>query len=146
MDFWIKLLMRVNVGIYRLSHGWVGGQLANQSVLLLHTIGRKSGRRFTTPISYFPRGGDYVLVASNWGRPRHPDWYFNLMAHPKAEIQVKRRKLHVRARKASAKEREELWPWVKSLNAFYGRYESHTQRSIPIVFLEVPRETTRDST
>lgn len=144
MSIWIKLLMWANVAIYRLTRGGLGSRMAGQSVLLLHTVGRRSGRRLTTPVNYYARGADFVLVASNWGKPRHPDWYFNLLAHPETDVQVKRRTLRVHARQVLGEEREELWLWVKSLNPFYGRYQSQTGRTIPIVLLEAPRATSDD--
>jgi len=66
----IKLLMTINVFLYRLTNGVIGGKMGGQSVLLLHTIGRKSGKSYITPTNYFRDGKNYVLVASNWGKSK----------------------------------------------------------------------------
>ena len=69
---WIKVLMAMNVFMYRLTRGALGSKMAGQSVLLLHTIGRKSGKAFTIPLNYYRDGEDYMIVASNWGKEYHP--------------------------------------------------------------------------
>jgi deazaflavin-dependent oxidoreductase (nitroreductase family) len=132
---WIKLLMFFNVLFYRLTGGRLGGRLAGQSVLLLHSLGRKSGRDFVTPINYYRQDGDYVVVASNWGKPRHPGWFYNLQAQPTTTIQVGDQTLEVKARQAQGQEYNELWQLVTSRNDFYLRYQKQTTRKIPILIL-----------
>ena len=70
INFLIKAFMNLNVFIIRASRGHIGTLLARQTVLLLHTVGRKSGRQIVTPISYFSTDGYYFLVGSNWGRQK----------------------------------------------------------------------------
>ena len=103
MDIWIRALMAMNVFIYRLTRGRLGSKMAGQSVLLLHTVGRKSGAAYITPINYYRDGEAYVVVASNWGKDSHPGWFYNLMHQGTATIQVKERKIRVRARQATGK-------------------------------------------
>jgi len=103
MDIWIRALMAMNVFIYRLTRGRLGSKMAGQSVLLLHTVGHKSGAAYTTPINYYRDGEAYVVVASNWGKDSHPGWFYNLMHQGTATIQVKERKIRVRARQATGK-------------------------------------------
>lgn len=64
MDIWIRALMAMNVFIYRLTRGRLGSKMAGQSVLLLHTVGHKSGAAYTTPINYYRDGEAYVVIAS----------------------------------------------------------------------------------
>jgi deazaflavin-dependent oxidoreductase (nitroreductase family) len=132
---WIKILMTFNVLLYRLSGGRLGSRMAGQSVLLLHTTGRKSGKSYLTPLNYYRDGDHYILVASNWGKDHHPDWFYNLTAQDTAVIQVKDRSLPVRARLAEGEEYQRLWRYVTDKNDFYVRYQEKTDRKIPLVIL-----------
>ena len=136
---WIKILMFFNVKIYQLTGGRLGSRLAGQSVLLLHTVGRRSGRNIITPINYYRHHGDFVVVASNWGKAHHPGWFYNLLAKPTATIQVQAQKLVVGSRQAHGQEYNELWQLVTSQNDFYTRYQRQTSRKIPILIL-TPQE------
>ena len=77
--------------------------------LILTHIGRKSGRRYDSPLMYLPLDGNFVVAGSNWGRAEHPGWSDNLLAHPDATVVVGGETLAVRARLASAQERRHLW-------------------------------------
>jgi deazaflavin-dependent oxidoreductase (nitroreductase family) len=81
-----KLFTALQVALYRMSGGKLGGTMMGFKVLLLTTTGRKSGKVHTTPLGWFDRPGGYVIVASNGGGPRHPGWYFNLQSKPQATI------------------------------------------------------------
>ena len=135
MGLWIKILMAVNVFLYRLTGGVVGGRMNGQNVLLLTTVGRKSGKERITPVNYFRDGENYILVGSNWGKPSQAAWYLNLMQRPEAHIQVRGLKLSVAARTADGDEYTRLWAYVTSLNHFYPRYQEQTRRRIPVVIL-----------
>lgn len=135
MSFRIRLLMVINTFLYRLTGGRLGSRLAGQSVLLLHTTGRKSGKPYTTPTNYYPDGKNYVLVASNWGQEHNPAWYYNLMHMDSTTIQVKNQTIHVRPRLASPQEYDRLWDHVTSRNKFYIQYQQKTDRKIPLVIL-----------
>jgi len=139
MSAWIKVLMAGNTFIYRLTGGVLGSRMAGQSVLLLHSVGSKSGKLYTTPLNFYRDGENYVLVASNWGGKSHPGWFFNLMRQPDTTIQVKKQVLPVKASEASESDYERLWQQVTSQNPFYTRYQSQTSRKIPIVIL-TPRK------
>ncbi len=133
---WVKLLMAINVFLYRLTGGALGSRMNGQNVLLLHTVGRKSGKAYTIPTNYYPDGDGYVIVASNWGKPSHPGWYFNLMAQGRTSVQIKNRILNVKACPVERPDYERLWKYVTSRNAYYVRYQAQAGRQIPLVKLE----------
>jgi deazaflavin-dependent oxidoreductase (nitroreductase family) len=135
MEFFIRIMARIHAGLYRLSGGWLGAQAGKQSILLLHTTGRKSGKSYTTPLAYFRDGGDYLIVASNWGKDRNPGWYHNLIHQSQTTIQVKSRTLSVEARQAEPNEYMKLWKLVTDQNEQYLHYQEQTPRQIPIVIL-----------
>ena len=132
---WIKVLMAMNVFLYRLSRGALGSRMGGQSVLLLHTTGRKSGKSFTIPLNYYRDGENFVIVASNWGKGYHPGWFYNLMQQGKTEIQVKGREILVKASQASGDDYDRLWKFVTSQNDYYTRYQKQTDRKIPLIIL-----------
>jgi len=105
-------------------------------VLLLTTIGRKSGRSRTQPLTYTQSGDGYAVIASKGGAPQHPLWYLNLRANPLAEVTVGRKMRKVRARDAQGEERERLWRALADLYPGYDRYAEKTSRQIPVVVLE----------
>lgn len=131
-----RRLSKLHVAVYRLSCGLLGRRLVKNDMLLLTTRGAKSGRKHTRPLLYLRNGDTLVVIASWGGRPYHPDWYANLIAHPEATVQVRARRWRVRARTATPEEHYLWWPRV--LDAYHGYrvYQSHTDRVIPIVFLE----------
>ena len=108
-DLLIKCFMRLNSFLISITNGKIGSQLGTQSILILHTQGRRTGRARATPIAYFDYQGNYLLVASNWGRTTDADWLFNLRAHPNATVDVKGRSLAVRARESEGEEYARLW-------------------------------------
>jgi F420H(2)-dependent quinone reductase len=136
MNMPVKIFTALHIFIYRLTGGFLGSRMGGQSMLLLSTTGRKSGKLHVIAISYFRDGNNYLLVASNWGKDHHPAWYHNLTSQPLADIQVKARKLGVNARPAAAEEYERLWNYVSTKNPMYTRYQRNTRRKIPIVILE----------
>jgi deazaflavin-dependent oxidoreductase (nitroreductase family) len=105
-------------------------------ILVLTTIGRRSGQvRQNTLI--FGRDGDrYLLIASKGGAPEHPDWYRNLSAHPDVEIQVQAQRLRVHASTASGSERSRLWAIMAEVWPLYDDYQALTERLIPVVVLD----------
>lgn len=134
-----KLGMRAFVAahrfVYAASGGAIGGRQGKAPVLLLTTVGRKSGRRRTTPLLHLADGGNYVIVASNGGADQHPAWFLNLEHTSAAEVRVKRRRIAVTAERASAEEKERLWPLITAMYPAYGGYQRRTRRDIPVVIL-----------
>ncbi len=139
----MKYLAKAQVSVFRLTGGRVGstwrvgaGFRKPVPTLLLEHRGRKSGRLFTTPLLYLRSGDDVVIVGSQGGLPRHPQWYRNLLAHPETHIDLKgRRGVPVTARVAGPSERAELWPRLVELYADFAKYQAWTEREIPVVVL-----------
>lgn len=120
---------------YRLTGGAIGGRVGKTRFLLLTTTGRKSGRPWTTPLTYTRDGDDLVLIASNGGADRHPAWYLNLSADPRATVQAGRERLTVRAETAAPGQRERLWSLMAAIYPGYEAYRKRTKREIPVVVL-----------
>jgi deazaflavin-dependent oxidoreductase (nitroreductase family) len=140
----MRLMSQANVWLYRRSDGKIGGTWRMGAafrrgvpVLLLTTIGRKSGQRRTTPLLYLKDGPRYIVVASQGGMPRDPLWYLNVKQEPNVDVQVGAQHLPMRAHTASDVERAELWPQLVALYADFARYQSWTERVIPVVILEL---------
>jgi deazaflavin-dependent oxidoreductase (nitroreductase family) len=104
-------------------------------VLLLTTAGRRSGRARTTPLTFLRDGNDLVVIASNGGADRPPDWSLNLQQTPRAVAEIGTDKLVVTARPASEQERERLWVVITATYAGYAGYQERTKRRIPVVLL-----------
>jgi deazaflavin-dependent oxidoreductase (nitroreductase family) len=110
-------------------------------VLLLTTTGRRSGTARTTPLTFFRDATDLVVVASNGGADRPPDWALNLRQTPRAIVEIGADKMAVTARPASHQERERLWMVITATYAGYARYQERTTRLIPVVLLALePRQ------
>ena len=118
------------------TNGEVGYLWNGAPVLILTTTGRKSGEERSTPLIFGRDGDDYVLVASQGGRPQHPHWYRNLVAQPEVQLQVKDDRFRARARTAEGEERERLWRAMNEIWAPYDSYQEKTERVIPVVVLE----------
>src|SRR5512143_636139 len=139
MNFWIRLFTALNVFIYHISRGHLGDQLGKHSILLLYTIGRKSGKRYATSISYYRDGENYVVVGSNWGKENHPGWFYNLMQQPLTTIQVGTNTIAVEARVAQGDEYQRLWELVTPQNHQLARYQKKITRRLPVVILTPTR-------
>jgi deazaflavin-dependent oxidoreductase (nitroreductase family) len=123
----------------RSGHRWSG-----MNTLLLTTRGRRSGALHRTALIYGLVEGRYVVVASDGGAPRHPNWYLNLVAHPEVEVQVGPDRFAGRARPATPRERLALWSMMASILPQYDSYQRRAERAhrtIPVVILE--RDQTR---
>ena len=131
----IRFLSRAHLAAYRLSRGHVLGSVAGMPVLLLTTTGRRSGKARTTPLTFFRDATDLVVVASNGGADRPPDWALNLQQTPRAVVEIGADKLAVTARPASQQERDRLWVVITATYAGYARYQERTTRRIPVVLL-----------
>lgn len=140
----IKYMSRAQVRVFRATNGRIGskwrvgaGFRKPVPTLLLEHVGRKSGTTFTTPLLYLEDGPDLVIVASQGGLPKNPQWYPNLLANPDARVRLRGEGVRrVRARVAGPQERAELWPRLVDLYADFAKYARWTDREIPVVVLE----------
>jgi deazaflavin-dependent oxidoreductase (nitroreductase family) len=126
----------VHAALYKLSGGRVGGKTNGAPVVLVDSVGRKSGKRRTHPLICDEQGEDIVIVASKGGIDKHPAWYLNLMAHPETDINWRGEKRHVRAREAEGEERDRLWARMVDVYRGYAQYQARTERRIPVIVLE----------
>ena len=131
----LKLFMAVNVFLIRISRGHLGTQLGSQTILLLHTTGRRTGKRHATPIAYFFTEGIYFLVASNWGKDRNAGWYYNLLENPRTTIEVQGVSKQIESRPAEGAAYDNLWRFAVDHHPAYLHYKEMTTRHIPIVVL-----------
>ena len=127
---------KLNIPLYRLTGGRVGGKLAGSPMLLLNTIGRKSGEPRTVPIVYLADGDRQIVIGSNAGHKNEPAWSLNLKANPEAEVEIGRKRHPVRARIAEGDERAELWRRVNDQYSGFDDYEARTSRDIALFVLD----------
>jgi len=131
---------RVHTAIYRWTRGRLGSRVPgfpDARVALIDHVGAKSGLQRTSPLIYLEDGGNVVVVASKAGQPTSPAWFHNLKAHPETRVQVGGEVREVRARVASDKERERLYPKFVAVYPAYDFYERNARgRRIPVVILE----------
>ncbi|MFD3694605.1 nitroreductase/quinone reductase family protein [Streptomyces sp. NPDC058646] len=135
---------------FRAHAGKVGGPFEGGDLLLLTTTGATSGTARTTPLGYVRHGGSLLVVGSNMGAPRHPDWYHNLLAHPVVQVEIGTQSFGALAVPAEGARRDELFAHVVRAEPGYGDYQALTTRVLPVVVLEradpdgweAPREVT----
>jgi len=120
---------------FRSNEGKVGGQFEGAPLLLLHSTGAKSGEERVNPVMYQAVGSDMAVFASKAGAPTNPDWYYNLVANPRAMAEVGTGKVQVTARVAEADERDRIWTKQKADYPGFADYEKATSRQIPVVIL-----------
>lgn len=123
------------VFLYRRTHGRVGGHVQGLPVLLLRTIGRKTGQERTTPLGYFMDHDNYIVTASNAGRNSNPGWFYNLKPQPHVKVEVQNRELEVEALVPTPATRTALWNRLITLSPAYAKYATKTTREIPLVIL-----------
>ncbi|MGD9734174.1 MAG: nitroreductase/quinone reductase family protein [Solirubrobacterales bacterium] len=129
---------KLNVPVYRLSGGRIGGTVGKAPVLLLTTTGRKSGQKRTSPVVYLAAGDKLVLIDTNAGNERLPAWSLNLGADPECEVEVGRQRRAVRARRADGAERDALWRAHNVQYSGFDEYDAKLSRE-PSVWVLEPR-------
>jgi deazaflavin-dependent oxidoreductase (nitroreductase family) len=118
-----------------------GGQVGHiwrlgSKILLLTTQGRVTGEPTTAPLIYEEADGNFVVVASKGGAPKHPGWYRNLVKQPQVEVQMLDEVFPAHARTATGEERQRLWELAACQWPPYDEYQTRTEREIPVVVLE----------
>jgi deazaflavin-dependent oxidoreductase (nitroreductase family) len=121
---------------FREHDGKVGGQFQGATLLLLHSTGAKSGKERINPLAYLADGDRFVIFGSKAGAPTHPDWYYNVVAHPEVTIEVGTKTVGAKARVAEGDERQRLWDRQKQVMPGFADYETKTERTIPVIVLE----------
>ena len=134
-----RFFMGIQIFLYKLTGGLIGGKMMGFSVLLLTTTGRKSGKLHTTPLGYFMRNGGYIVVASNSGGEKNPAWFLNIQNNRNVRIQIRNKTLEGTARTLSGEERAKAWKQVVSSAPQYAAYEKRTTREIPVLLIEVKK-------
>ena len=137
MRFLFKLFMGLQVFIYRLTGGKLGGSMGKFKVLILTTKGRKSGKILSNQVGYFERDGKYIIVASNGGIDKHPSLYYKIKGNPNdVTIQVNEKIMKVTPEIVLGEQRKPVYEWIASIAPNFGDYEKKTTREIPLVFLK----------
>lgn len=124
---------------FRASGGKVGGQNANRPLLLLTTIGAKSGKPYTTPVMYLRDGERLAIFATHGGSPTSPDWYHNLVAHPTVTVEIGTESFAAQASVTTGSERDALYARQAEFYPQFAEYQQRTTRRIPVVILERAR-------
>ena len=135
--FGINVAARVDPFLLGASKGRVS-TFAMAPVVNATVRGRKSGQPRTSALLYFTDGNDVILIASSFGREKHPAWYLNMKANPDVELEAKGRRGRYVAREATDAERDRLWGLANQLYAGYDDYKVRTDavgRRIPIMIL-----------
>ncbi|MFE4412039.1 nitroreductase family deazaflavin-dependent oxidoreductase [Streptomyces sp. NPDC056821] len=130
--------VREQVELYEGSGGTKGTTLLDTGlpVILLTTVGARSGRIRKTPLMRVEHEGQYAVVASQGGAPKHPFWYFNLRADPRVELQDGPVKQDMTAREVTGAEKARWWERAVAAFPPYAEYQEKTSREIPVFVLE----------
>ncbi|MCF3106695.1 nitroreductase family deazaflavin-dependent oxidoreductase [Streptomyces roseoverticillatus] len=127
---------------FRANGGKVGGPFEGGDLLLLTTTGARSGTEHTTPLGYVRHDGLILVVGSDMGAHRHPDWYLNLLAHPLVQVEIGTERYGAVAVPAEGARRDRLFADVVRAAPGYGDYQANTPRVLPVVVLERTGEDT----
>lgn len=131
----IQELNKTIIEEFRANDGKVGGQFEGALLLLLTTIGAKSGRSRTNPLVYLTDNDRYVIIASYAGAPTHPPWYYNLKANPGVEVEIGTQRFKARAEILEDPERSNLYQQAASAMPAFSDYQRKTTRTIPVIAL-----------
>ena len=119
---------------FRANGGKVGdGRIPH---ILLTTTGAKSGLTRVNPLNYSTDGDRIIVIASKGGSSTHPDWYYNLVAHPKVIVEVGAERFSAKASVAEGQERERLFNAQAEMMTYFAEYQRKTNRQIPVIILE----------
>jgi deazaflavin-dependent oxidoreductase (nitroreductase family) len=115
-----------------------GGEITGmhrEGILLLTTIGTRSGRPHTTPMMFHRENDRLLVVASNIGAPRHPDWYTNLVNDARVTVEVGNENYPALATTLTGRDREQTWAMLTANYPFFSEHQAKTARTIPVVAL-----------
>lgn len=132
MSDWNEKIIRE----FRQNGGKVGGPFAGAPMVLIHHVGARSGTVRVSPLVAFPEDdGAFLVVASKGGAPSNPDWYHNVLAHPRFEVELGTRTFEVEATELDPAERARVWPRIVADRPGFGDYERKTSRVMPVLRL-----------
>lgn len=120
---------------FRENNGVVGGPFAGAKLLLLHSLGAKSGEPRINPLAYFDDGDDLLIVASYSGGPKNPPWYYNLLVNPKVTLEVGSETYEAIASELPEPKRSEQYDVIAEMSSAFAQYREKTSRAIPIIRL-----------
>lgn len=120
---------------FRANSGKVGGYFAGRTLLILHTVGAKSGKEHINPVVYIKDGDRLVIIASKGGAPTNPDWYHNILAHPLVTVEVGTEQFQAQAAIAPEPERTRLFNKMVEVMPGFAEYQHKTTRVIPVITL-----------
>ena len=126
---------RDQVDLYEGSGGTQGTDMNGMPVIILTSLGAKSGKVRKTPLMRVEHDGEYAVVASLGGAPSHPVWYYNLTANPHVELQDGPARRDYRARELQGAERDTWWDRAVAAYPDYAEYQKKTDRTIPVFVL-----------
>ena len=121
---------------FRANSGKVGGPFEGSTLLLLHTVGAKSGQERINPVACVADGDQIMIVASKAGAPTNPDWYYNILARPQVTIEVGTEQFQAQATIAAEPERTRLFNKMVETMPGFGEYQKKTTRVIPVIILK----------
>ncbi len=131
-----KWLSAIHASLFQATKGRIGRRLVDNDMLLLTTIGQTTGQDHTVPLLYLEEGDRLIVVASWGGRDHPPHWYLNLMTSPQVTVQIMGERFSAVASEADEATRQRWWPRVVRAYTGYANYQSKTDRTIPIIFLD----------
>lgn len=127
---------RVQAEQFEASEGAEANDLRGRPIIVLTNVGARSGKLHKTALMRVEHEGSYAVVASRGGAPTHPQWYWNLLAHPQVELQDGAEKHEYVAREVHGAERDEWWARAVETWPDYAEYQKKTERTIPVFVLE----------
>jgi len=131
-----KIFSAMHRGVYKLSGGRIAGSFGENTVILLTTTGRKTGKKRTQPLIGVDHGDGWGVLASASGHDSHPAWFLNLEANPKATVTVGSTEHTVVARVLEGEERQQVWDTAVAAYSDYAEYQKVTDRIIPVLALD----------
>jgi deazaflavin-dependent oxidoreductase (nitroreductase family) len=126
------------IGEFRASHGHVGGYFAGAPLLLLHTVGARTGQPRVNPVMYLPGKGRYLIFATKAGADDNPAWYYNLLAQPDTRIEVGDQIINVHATELHGRERDDSYAEQARRYPAFDGYQQGTPRTIPVIITLTP--------
>ncbi|GAA2050789.1 F420H(2)-dependent quinone reductase [Catenulispora yoronensis] len=130
--------VRETVELYESSDGAQGNTMMGKPIIILSTVGNKSGKVRKTPLMRVEHDGSYAVVASMGGAPKNPVWYYNIVANADVELQDGAEKRAYVAHEATGEEKEQWWARAVEVWPDYDNYQTKTDRIIPL-FVLTPR-------